>query len=151
LWDAGYDSARSIALFGKEPFIAKMMSFATWTQALSLWVYTKAAHVNALASQIAMQYGLGFQAPGKNGALVQLGATPPTGIIPDWTSLFGSLDYCTCEWCASVWGPSAYLTDVLHFMEVRPSPVGWTPRSLVAGALKGWYRADAGITFTSGT
>ena len=39
------------------------------------------------------------------------------GAIPNLRTLFGSLDYCDCEHCQSVYGPSAYLADVLRFLE----------------------------------
>jgi hypothetical protein len=45
----------------------------------------------------------------------------PPFSIPDWESLFGSADFCECQHCASVVGPAAYLTDILHFLEQRPA------------------------------
>ncbi|MFK5937204.1 MAG: neuraminidase-like domain-containing protein [Sulfurimonas sp.] len=35
--------------------------------------------------------------------------------------LFGSMDYCECEHCKSLYGPTAYLTDILHFLNQQPS------------------------------
>ena len=37
--------------------------------------------------------------------------------IPEWRSLFGSLDLCECEHCRSVYSPAAYLVDVLYFLK----------------------------------
>lgn len=37
--------------------------------------------------------------------------------IPNLKTLFGSLDFCDCEHCQSVYGPSAYLADILRFLE----------------------------------
>jgi len=136
LWNAGFTSARSISLYGREPFIALMTSATYgWSSDLAKQVYVKASHTSALATQIAMQYGASFQAPGAGGALPQLGfdatgalAAPST--IADWSSMFGSLDYCQCDECASVLGAAAYLTDLLHFLEQRPS--GATPTMLRA-------------------
>lgn len=45
---------------------------------------------------------------------------------PIWANLFGSEDYCTCKHCESVYGPAAYLTDSLHFLENRKLPGGGT-------------------------
>ncbi|VAW74760.1 Insecticidal toxin complex protein TccB1 [hydrothermal vent metagenome] len=39
------------------------------------------------------------------------------GDIPNLKSLFGSLDYCECEHCKSLYSPSAYLTDMLRFLK----------------------------------
>ena len=36
--------------------------------------------------------------------------------IPDLEDLFGTLDSCRCKHCASVYGPAAYLVDILHFL-----------------------------------
>jgi peptidoglycan hydrolase-like protein with peptidoglycan-binding domain len=40
---------------------------------------------------------------------------------PDLEDLFGSLDLCQCELCASVYSPAAYLVDILHFLMNRPA------------------------------
>ncbi|CAG0978769.1 MAG: peptidoglycan-binding protein [Candidatus Methanoperedens sp.] len=37
--------------------------------------------------------------------------------IPNLKTLFGSLDFCDCQHCQSVYGPCAYLADVLRFLE----------------------------------
>lgn len=39
------------------------------------------------------------------------------GDIPDLETLFGSLDYCECDHCKSLYGPAAYLTDMLRFLK----------------------------------
>ncbi|WP_415920091.1 neuraminidase-like domain-containing protein [Tateyamaria sp. SN6-1] len=41
--------------------------------------------------------------------------------IPDLETLFGSLDYCSCSHCQSVYGPAAYLADILRFLGEQPS------------------------------
>ena len=41
--------------------------------------------------------------------------------VPDLEDLFGSLDLCQCEHCASVYSPAAYLVDILHFLMNRPA------------------------------
>ncbi len=40
---------------------------------------------------------------------------------PDLESLFGSLDYCDCEDCKSLYGPPAYFTDLLRFLKQHDS------------------------------
>jgi hypothetical protein len=47
-----------------------------------------------------------------------------TGDDPEAASLrtlFGSLDFCACEHCRSMFSPAAYLVDLLSFLEVRPA------------------------------
>ncbi|RYZ27066.1 MAG: hypothetical protein EOO10_13805, partial [Chitinophagaceae bacterium] len=43
------------------------------------------------------------------------------GDIPDLETLFGSLDYCECDHCKSLYGPAAYLTDMLRFLKTHLS------------------------------
>ncbi len=38
------------------------------------------------------------------------------GDIPNLEMLFGSLDFCECEYCQSLYSPAAYLTDLLRFI-----------------------------------
>jgi len=46
--------------------------------------------------------------------------------IPDLEALFGQLDLCQCEHCASVYSPAAYLVDILHFLMNRRATTGRT-------------------------
>ena len=41
--------------------------------------------------------------------------------IPTLKTLFGSLDFCECEHCQSVYSPSAYLADLLRFLNSHNS------------------------------
>lgn len=43
------------------------------------------------------------------------------GEVPDLETLFGNMDYCECEHCKSLYGPSAYFTDMLRFLKTHPS------------------------------
>ena len=43
--------------------------------------------------------------------------------IPNLETLFGSLDFCDCPHCQSVYGPSAYLADVLRYLDSHNSEV----------------------------
>ncbi|POX78163.1 peptidoglycan-binding protein, partial [Mycobacterium kansasii] len=54
------------------------------------------------------------------------------GQIPDLELLFGPLDVCDCAHCASVYGPAAYLADLLRFLDAHPSQVaGRTVREIL--------------------
>lgn len=41
----------------------------------------------------------------------------PPSATPDWRSLFGNVDYCTCDHCLSVFSPSAYFVDTLELLK----------------------------------
>lgn len=45
------------------------------------------------------------------------------GDIPNLELLFGSLDFCACEYCKSLYSPAAYFTDVLRFIGEHQSLV----------------------------
>lgn len=36
---------------------------------------------------------------------------------PTWASLFGSVDYCKCEHCRSIYSPAAYFVDLLAWLD----------------------------------
>ena len=42
-------------------------------------------------------------------------------LIPDFQTLFGSLDFCNCSHCQSVLSPSAYVVEILNFLENQTS------------------------------
>lgn len=42
--------------------------------------------------------------------------TPPPDANPDWRSLFGNVDFCTCDNCMSVFSPAAYFVDSLELL-----------------------------------
>lgn len=46
---------------------------------------------------------------------------PELATIPNLATLFGALDFCACAHCQSVYGPAAYLADVLRFLDKHPS------------------------------
>jgi hypothetical protein len=52
------------------------------------------------------------------------------GDIPNLEALFGSLDFCECEHCKSLYGPAAYLTDLLRFLNEHDSLVHRNGRTL---------------------
>lgn len=43
--------------------------------------------------------------------------------VPDWPTLFGSLELCACAHCQSMLSPSAYFVDTLHFLSARRSRI----------------------------
>jgi Tc toxin complex TcA C-terminal TcB-binding domain/Neuraminidase-like domain/Salmonella virulence plasmid 28.1kDa A protein len=47
--------------------------------------------------------------------------------IPNLQTLFGNNDYCACDDCNSVYGAAAYLTDMLHYLDMRGSSLNCSP------------------------
>jgi len=70
----------------------------------------------------------------------QIGPTnqPPKPVvdqIPDWETLFGSLSFCNCSDCRSVYSPAAYFVDLLQFLRnSAPNSHGYTPLDILVGS-----------------
>jgi hypothetical protein len=50
--------------------------------------------------------------------------------LPDYEALFGTLDYCSCDECRSIFGAAAYLVDLLRVIDTylaAPNAPGATP------------------------
>jgi hypothetical protein len=113
---AGFDSAYAIARTGRNAFVTR---FAPEMGA----AHARVLHERAtLAANRAVTY-LADLAPPFNSAtprVLQCAEPTNTG-LPDWEALFGSIDYCDCVHCRSVYGPAAYLVDLLAFLNERPS------------------------------
>jgi hypothetical protein len=79
--------------------------------------YRRAEQVHAMALAVLSDYGLiKFKFPFHS--IIDLQPKRIEG-IPDWQTLFGSLELCECEHCRSVYSPAAYLVDALHFLKDR--------------------------------
>lgn len=120
----GLHSAQGIVRMGAQQFVKRFAGHLSGeTRATEL--YDKAEHQNAMATALLVSYSPAFH--GVTPAVVPSAPQPSDSdlaIIPDWPSLFGSLDFCSCEHCQSVYSPSAYLVDVLHFLKSCPDKTG---------------------------
>jgi len=123
LLDAGIDSAAQVVHQGKAGFIA------TYTPILdglhdnmsgeeaAKAVYRAALQKHAFSAATMAQYGASFNH-------VQVPSIPSKSLSPEagdgaatLANLFGSLDYCACEHCRSMYGPAAYLVALLSSLE----------------------------------
>ncbi|MDI3284715.1 neuraminidase-like domain-containing protein [Polyangium sp. 15x6] len=120
LLDAGLHSAQSIHRLGKRRFIARFGSALGTERAEA--IFGRACWIASTATALLAKYGSSFHGP-KIATLPDL-ATPaqePHEDIADWSSLFGSPDACACEHCRSVYGPAAYLVDLLEYLDRQDS------------------------------
>lgn len=113
LLNAGLDSAHAIVHAGQDVFI-KSLNGTLGGEAVAKDVYATAAQTNALATSVFGQYStaLGIGTPAVIRNHTALGAD-----VPNWETLFGSLSFCECEHCRSVYGPAAYFVDLLQFVK----------------------------------
>lgn len=83
-------------------------------------IYANASHTTAVAQMLIVQHGSVMNGPEIKvlpNFYTALWWEEPEEGIPDWETLFGSLDICECEHCRSVYSPAAYLVDILHFLK----------------------------------
>jgi peptidoglycan hydrolase-like protein with peptidoglycan-binding domain len=121
LLKAGFTSARDITAHSQEEFRDLVAGSIPSLEEADL-VYRKAQQVRAVTFNVFA-------------AAKHLETTPPIFALsftqkdlqsaknaiaqrfPGMASLFGSLDFCECDYCQSVLSPAAYLVDILHFLD----------------------------------
>jgi hypothetical protein len=113
LLGGGIHSARQITDMGRRPFVEMYGPELGGGPRGAEIVWRLAERRTVLTGLAEMRYGW------KNN-LPQVAVVPPplTQVegIANWSELFGSVSYCECEHCRSVYSPAAYLVDLLHFI-----------------------------------
>ncbi|MBI4538056.1 MAG: hypothetical protein HY704_00930 [Gemmatimonadetes bacterium] len=117
LLDAGLDSARRVQRLGRRDFVARYAE-ALGGEERAQSVYGLARAQASMALAVYARYAAAMQGP----QLPVMQALPDADEfteVPDYSTLFGSLDYCACEDCRSVLSPAAYLVDLLAWLQER--------------------------------
>ncbi len=116
LLDLQLHSASAITRLGEPAFLAKVVGHLDETTARR--IYARAEYTAAAALHLFTSFNPTLESVG-------LHVLPPkrTSIdgVPDWETLFGSVDLCACEECGSVHGPAAYLVELLAWLNERKS------------------------------
>jgi hypothetical protein len=123
----GIHSARQIYEMGPERFVKNYGELAGVKQANE--IYAKAAKAHALSVALlgnlkslsdasALNVFPDYKKIMKSGMAVEL---------PNLETLFGHADSCECDECNSVYGAAAYLTDMLHYLNLRTSDIVCKP------------------------
>ncbi|MFB4268328.1 neuraminidase-like domain-containing protein [Nonomuraea sp. GTA35] len=117
----GVDSAQQIYFMGEGQFVDTLVETPI-NRVEARTIYRKAENTYALALTTFADLNLALNglAPA---ALPALTLTPETqdkiATLPNLQTLFGSLDYCECSACQSVYSPAAHFVDVLRFLGDR--------------------------------
>ncbi|MPZ76799.1 MAG: hypothetical protein GEU77_09750 [Deltaproteobacteria bacterium] len=114
LSQAGLRSAHAIVRHGRGPFLRRVAGAMGEEQATR--VYAQARQKAALSLATLVKYSPLFNQLNPQ-VLGNLASADPPDSIPDWPSLFGSLDFCECRHCRSILSPAAYFVDLLQFLE----------------------------------
>lgn len=119
------DSAERIRSMGRSAFVRQFGH--RLGEDVAGAVFSRAAQATALSTLLYLRHGAPFNrgstptpVPGV-AALSKVGTGPS---IPDWESLFGSSDFCSCTDCQSLLSPAAYLFDLFEWLENRHAPSG---------------------------
>ena len=128
----GLDSAHKVRTLGRASFLRRYEK--TLGKERAERVFRRANNASAVAEIVVARHSAAFDAtpfhmlPRQSDSLKGL----------PFAEIFGSLDFCTCRHCQSVFSPAAYLVDVLHWLDQRK------PQDSVLDLLFENRRADIG-------
>ena len=109
----GYASAFSIGRQSRASFRQKTAA------AFGDVAMADSVHRNAQFQIARTASAYGVMHPFVGGGLVDAVGTisPEVESDPTWASLFGNVDYCSCQHCRSIYSPAAYLVDLLSWLD----------------------------------
>ncbi|KYG10690.1 hypothetical protein BE21_10530 [Sorangium cellulosum] len=150
LLDGGLKSARQVALRGRLRFDAEFGA-ALGGSEIADDIYDKATAVSDVALALALKFGTAFNQSSAHVLPDPAGrAGQAASGLATYEELFGSADACACAHCASVYGPAAYLVDLLHFLDryysevTKSGSTKWTAKELLLGSAPGSTPSLAG-------
>jgi len=115
------DSAQQIYFMGQGQFgLAMEGSGINAIEASKL--YRKAENTYALALALFGEHNMAINGVAPFGVATQIldvDAQAKIAALPNLQALFGSLDYCECTHCRSVYSPAAYFVDVMRYLGDR--------------------------------
>ena len=115
------DSAQQIYFMGKGQFVTAMENSGI-NKIEAKKLYNKSENAYALALSLfgsfnnAVNGVIPFGVPT---TIPNAEAQAKIATLPNLQTLFGSLDYCECTHCRSVYSPAAYFVDVMHYLSER--------------------------------
>jgi len=120
---AGYHSANAIASAGLPTFLAD----AELPRETATAHFITARNISDFVALAIPAMREGITGFGSFGDIFN--STPMSNVDPaiedylrkidGYTEFFGSLDYCRCEHCRSIFSPAAYFVDLMYFVEVN--------------------------------
>ena len=133
----GLTSAQQIASMSKENFLHQYE--AAFPPYEAQWIYGRSQTISSVTFNIcssAIQLDTAPPVYALSASDDQRQAAKSTLIqqFPSIASLFGNLDFCECDDCASVLSPAAYFVDVLQFLAKSTANLaGYTPLDVLIG------------------
>ncbi|MBI3187421.1 MAG: hypothetical protein HYZ31_06120, partial [Gammaproteobacteria bacterium] len=131
----GLNSAQAMVAVGEHTF---MQQFAYDLGGIdkARAVFYKAKYVQSTAMTVYMKHAPAFQLPlpyviGSHASNVQGMQSHYAAALPNWSTLFGSIEMCECRHCRSLYSPAAYLVDTLNFIRDAPNYSEYSPLQLL--------------------
>lgn len=122
LQDDQLTAAYHIVGLGQKQFVARYSKDQTFTEKEATAVYQKAVNIHTAAITLGAElkeYAGAGKLKALNGEALSLKIEQISKDFPNLKSLFQEIDLCECMDCRSVYGPAAYLADVLQFLKNR--------------------------------
>ncbi|MGD2089730.1 MAG: neuraminidase-like domain-containing protein [Candidatus Aminicenantes bacterium] len=124
----GYTSAFSVVNTGQAAFVETMTPFMDETEVKRTY---ENARARAEATQMFhQQIGDYITIPLPVIPHLRFREPEPEGELPTWMDLFGSLNFCACKHCRSMYSPAAYMVELLSFLDKAPESPGPLPELL---------------------
>lgn len=115
------ESAQQVYFIGKERFVA-MLKGTGINKVESKKIYQRAENAYAMTLTLFGDYNNavnGLIPFGASQQVMNAEAAAKIKALPNLQTLFGSLDYCECTHCRSVYSPAAHYVDILRFLNER--------------------------------
>ena len=115
------DSAQQIYFMGQAQFV-KALDGTGINKIQSKRLYRKAENAYAMTLALFGDYNLALNGPSPfavPSTVVTAETKAKIATLPNLQTLFGSLDYCECTHCRSVYSPSAYFVDIMRYLGER--------------------------------
>jgi Neuraminidase-like domain/Salmonella virulence plasmid 28.1kDa A protein len=141
--DLKLDSAYNIVQYDRASFVQQFQQ-TLGGETNAILTHAKAQQVHNTVLNIATSYLTGRNAlpigSNPNGLIINSQAGPSTDATdgntsdiiayPTLETLFGEMDYCTCDHCRSILSPAAYLVNLLQFCD-RPDQGEGNPQAVL--------------------
>jgi Tc toxin complex TcA C-terminal TcB-binding domain/Neuraminidase-like domain/Salmonella virulence plasmid 28.1kDa A protein/Putative peptidoglycan binding domain len=114
LWQNGVRSAHGIVRTGHAAFARRFTTTLGRERVNDIFARARKKTAASLATVVNFSPLFGGTAPIVFANLIEV---DPTDEIPDWRTLFGSIDFCDCSDCRSLLSPAAYFVDLLQFLQ----------------------------------
>jgi hypothetical protein len=112
IWRQNIRSAYAIAQIGEAAFVRRLTGDVDEEEARTIYRRAQLKTSMSLFATAKLSPAEWVVTP----QIMQFYNTFSLDDLPDWETLFGSLDFCACKHCRSLLSPAAYFVDLLQFL-----------------------------------